>query len=102
MCRERIASMPGLVVSTIGLGKTCISAIKGPLPVRLVRISLPTVMRSEQNTRRHTPNCINTEYHSQKPTRFKTEFFCLSLNRLMIMFAKMATACGMDSAELAL
>ena len=76
--------------------------IKGPLPVRLVRISLPTVMRSEQNTRRHTPNCINTEYHSQKPTRFKTEFFCLSLNRLMIMFAKMATACGMDSAELAL
>ena len=28
MCRERIASMRGLVVSTIGLGKTCISAIK--------------------------------------------------------------------------
>ena len=28
MCRERIASIPGLVVSTIGLGKTCISAIE--------------------------------------------------------------------------
>ena len=28
MCRERIASMPGLVVSTIGIGKTCISAIR--------------------------------------------------------------------------
>ena len=27
MCRERNASMRGLVVSTIGLGKTCISAI---------------------------------------------------------------------------
>ena len=27
MCRERIASMPGLVVSTIGLGKTSISVI---------------------------------------------------------------------------